>query len=332
MKSKLVLLFLLFVPVGLSLFLFTFFSYKSQPLLFKPITDKVTQHSGKNSLDLTTTEIIYPADYNSEDTPESQTSSTTTVQVQKTVNVTTSKDVADRSIKYSIPTLMYHHINPITVNDKKDKLLAGLSVSPDKFEQDLKDIQNNGYETIYPYEVEEKLQNNIKQEKKYAMITIDDGYEDIYKYALPLLLKYKMKATFYVMPNFVARKDTNRTDMGGDYANWDEIIAMKNSGVINIGSHTMDHDELTNLKYKDKELRHQIFDSKKVLEEKLGIIIKDFCYPYGKYNEGTIKLVKEAGYLTATKIEAIKEVSLNKIYEMPRYHASNVTPFRNFLK
>ena len=64
-------------------------------------------------------------------------------------------------------------------------------------------------------------------------------------------------------------------------------------------AHTMDHAELIAKKYKDADLRYQIFNSKDVLQKKLGIKIRDFCYPYGKYNDEIIKLVKEAGYDTA---------------------------------
>jgi peptidoglycan/xylan/chitin deacetylase (PgdA/CDA1 family) len=301
--------------VELSLFVFATYKF-NRSVLSKEIVTTVISSSSSSSVKSLSPDVVYPKEYLKSDVTEEEVLPT-----------------PDMSISYKIPSMMYHHINPDSVNDPKDSVLRGISMSPAKFEADLKDIRDKGYETVFPYEISDKLKRNVKQDKKYVLLTIDDGYEDIYKYAFPLLKKYNMKATYYIMPNFVGRRDDpNRKGTPGDYTTWDELKEMSDSGLINIGSHTMDHAELIAKKYKEADLRYQIFNSKDVLQKKLGIKIRDFCYPYGKYNEDVVKLVKEAGYDTATIIEGKSDINLNNILVWKRFHSSETIPLRNYLK
>lgn len=304
---------MLSIFVEMSLFVFATYKFNRPIIKVEKIAGIVSSSSSVSSR---APDVVYPKEYLKADVIEEETFPT-----------------PDMSISYKIPSFMYHHINLDALNDPKDSILRGLSMSPAKFEEDLKDIKDKGYETVFPYEINEKLKRNVKQDKKYVLLTIDDGYEDIYKNAFPLLKKYNMKATFYIMPNFVGRRDDpNRKGTPGDYATWEQLTEMHESGLINIGSHTMDHAELTNKKYKEVDLSYQISNSKNIIQKKLGIKVRDFCYPYGKYNDEIVKLVKEAGYDTATTIEGKSEVNLNKIFVWKRFYSSETIPLRNYLK
>ena len=306
---------MLSILVELTLFIFATYKF-NRPVINSDKVSVVVANSSSSSVKSQLPDIVYSKEYIKQDISEEEVLPT-----------------PDMSINYKIPSMMYHHINPDSVNDPKDSILRGLSMSPSKFEADLIDIRDKGYETVFPYEISDKLKRNIKQDKKYVLLSIDDGYEDVYKYAFPLLKKYNMKATFYVMPNFVGRSDDpNRKGTPGDYATWEQLTEMHESGLINIGSHTMDHAELIAMKYKEADLRYQIFNSKDVLQKKLGIKIRDFCYPYGKYNEEVVKLVKEAGYDTATIIEGKSDINLNNIFVWKRFYSSETIPMRNYLK
>ncbi len=301
---------MLSIFVELSLFVFATYKF-NRSVLSKEIVTTVISSSSSSSVKSLSPDVVYPKEYLKSDVTEEEVLPT-----------------PDMSISYKIPSMMYHHINPDSVNDPKDSVLRGISMSPAKFEADLKDIRDKGYETVFPYEISDKLKRNVKQDKKYVLLTIDDVYEDIYKNAFPLLKKYNNKNT-----NFVGRRDDpNRKGTPGDYTTWDELKEMSDSGLINIGSHTMDHAELIAKKYKEADLRYQIFNSKDVLQKKLGIKIRDFCYPYGKYNEDVVKLVKEAGYDTATIIEGKSDINLNNILVWKRFHSSETIPLRNYLK
>lgn len=319
MKRKYILLLVISIFVELTLFTFATYRFNRKPV---EATKEVVAISSSSSVKSVAPEISYSKDYVKEEVVKEEPKA-----VERVI-----PEIPDPKLSYKVVSMMYHHINPDTVNDPKDATLRGLSMSPAKFEQDLKDIKEKGYETVYPYEINEKLLNNQKQDKKYVLLTIDDGYEDIYKYAFPLLKKYNMKATFYIVVNLVGQFNPKSINLAGNYVTWEQLDEMRDSGLINIGSHTMDHAELTNKKYKDKDLRYQIFNSKDILQRKLGIKIKDFCYPYGKYNDEIVKLVKEAGYETATIIEGKNEISLSNIFVWKRFHSSETIPMRNYLK
>ena len=182
-----------------------------------------------------------------------------------------------------VPVLMYHYIREMPGDD--DQLGQVLSVTPANFENQLKYLQSNGYESITINQLK-----NGDVPAKPVVITFDDGYKDAYANAFPILEKYNMKGVFYVVAGW-----TNREI----YLNWDEIIEMDRAG-MEIGSHTMTHRDVTSLIQSPNELKRQIEGSKDLLESKLGHSINDFCYPYGTVSNDAITAVYKAGYRTAT--------------------------------
>lgn len=224
--------------------------------------------------------------------------------------------------KVNIPIMMYHHIHPEFVKSS-DALLAGLSVSPKKFEEDLNEIVKAGYTTIFPQEIFKVLNGELDPSKKYIVISIDDGYQDNYDYAFPILKKLNQKAIIYVIPNRVG----TQTD-GNSYFAWNLAKEMRESGHVEIGSHTMDHADLKSLN--EEKQRYQIIESKKIIDEKLEMNTKDFCYPYGRYNETSIKLVQEAGFENATTTVYGQFRQIDNKFEWSRFRGSEYSNIKNF--
>lgn len=201
--------------------------------------------------------------------------------------------------QYQVPILMYHYIR---IADAGDKLGLGLSVTPTNFDAQLKGLANDGYEGINMSDIADPEHKAISKiifdKKKPIALTFDDGYDDAYTAALPILQKYQMTATFYIIRDYVGRSGyMNQTQI-------DKLTTDK----MEIGSHTLSHPDLS--KATDANQRTQIFDSK--------LSATSFCYPSGKFNDTTVSLVKDAGYTTATttKIGIAKETS--KLLELPR--------------
>ena len=187
-----------------------------------------------------------------------------------------------------IPILMYHCVNYVPEGNQG---AADLYVSPEKFEEDLKYLSENGYQTVLPRE----LASGAKLPEKPVMITFDDGYRDNYSNAFPLLKKYNMKAEISVIVSFA--EDSARTA----YLNWDQIKEMSDSGLVEIGSHTYNRhgsskDDMTitdervfGIKRLPGESREEykirIVDdlllSKELIEEYTGKEVVTFTYPYG---------------------------------------------------
>lgn len=175
-----------------------------------------------------------------------------------------------------LPVYMYHYIR---VPDPKDRLGVGLSVTPDVFEMQLKQLKAAHRHTITSWQM-----RGPRVETGSVLLTFDDGYEDFYTTAYPLLEKYQMTGAVAVI--------TDKIGQPG-YLTADQILDIHKHG-IEIMSHTRQHKDLNIVS--SLEARDEIFGSKTILEHLLQEPINSFVYPSGKYNEVTLKLVQEAGY------------------------------------
>lgn len=176
--------------------------------------------------------------------------------------------------------------------------------TPADFESQLQHLAAHGYTTVTMSDVARALTVDGTLPAKPVVLTFDDGLADQMN-AFALLQKYQMKATFYIVTSGDASNwcigASRRYDQGfgcGDaYLNWDQIKDLDRSGLIEIGSHTVDHLELS--KQTVDMQRLQISQSKSQLETQLGHAVSAFAYPYGSYNQTSVNLAQEAGYTTA---------------------------------
>lgn len=211
----------------------------------------------------------------------------------------------ERVVADYAPILMFHYIRDY--NNSNDALGIRLSVSPEKFNNDLLWLKNNGYESVdLAY-----LQNPKKISGKPVIITFDDGYEDAYTAAFPLLKKYGFKGVFYLI--------YDKINFPG-YLDWLEITEMRKQGMI-FGSHTLSHPNLAVLAQTD--LDKEIGDAKWKLEKMLGAPVDDFCYPSGSYNRMAVDVVKKYGYKTAVTTHSGLAGKNSSIYELERLRVTN---------
>jgi peptidoglycan/xylan/chitin deacetylase (PgdA/CDA1 family) len=185
-----------------------------------------------------------------------------------------------------VPILMYHYIrlNP----DPRDRLGFALSVTPKDFVAQMEWLSANGYHAITFRELNAYLSGTAGLPSRPVILTFDDGYEDFYTTALPVLIKHDFKAVAYVVSGFIGRPGY----MSGSQ------VREADRADIEIGSHTVDHADLT--RQSVDGLRYQITSSKRSLEELLGHPVLSFCYPSGKYNPNAVAVVQQAGYSDAT--------------------------------
>ena len=177
-----------------------------------------------------------------------------------------------------IPILMYHSI----INDHEK------SVSIKSFQEQMLLMKKMDYETINFNELD-----NTESKKKF-IITFDDGYENIFINALPILKQLGFKATCFIITNKI-----------GHYNDWDENqknfkkMKLMNTNQINewvkhgfnIGSHTLDHTNLTKLNNNDKI--DQITNSKRFLIDVFKTKVDACAYPFGSYDLETKILIEE---------------------------------------
>jgi len=204
-----------------------------------------------------------------------------------------------------VPILMYHHIE---VNPKpEDPIWASLFVTPEQLDSQLLYFKSNGYNTISLDDLYQSLTSNTLLPKNPIVLTFDDGYKSFYQNAYPLLKKYKMKATEFVI---------TQVETAPAYLSWDEIIEMDKSGLIEFGAHTRHHPNLPDLT--ENSAIDEIVGSKKDIEEHINKPVKWFAYPYGGYNNSIIDKVQKSGFVGAVSTIYGAGQSKDKLYLEPR--------------
>ena len=169
------------------------------------------------------------------------------------------------------PILMYHSISN-RVNH----------VTAKNFEAQIKYMVDNGYKAIFPEEIRDSNKND-----KLIIITLDDGYRDNYETAFPILKKYNVKATVFMITFLIG------TD---DYLTKEQIKELEDSGLVRVEPHTHYHGPQPGLlKEEDGEakVRWQFEKSNAVLKEITGRDHKVLAYPYGEYNDEVKKIAAE---------------------------------------
>lgn len=220
--------------------------------------------------------------------------------------------------QFKVPVLTYHYIggNP----NEEDKARDDLSVTPDKFDEQLGYLQSNGYTPITLDELHAALSGQSTLPNKPVVITFDDGYVDLFVNAFPILQKYNFKFTVFIPTGLMNQ---------GFYLSWDQLSQMKESGLISIQSHGVNHVNFTNLT--QDILMFELLESKKVLEEKFGSPVHFIAYPYGTSNSYIWDKVKGAGYLGAAGTWYSPIQSEGTIYDMPRIKISGHLDLSGFI-
>jgi peptidoglycan/xylan/chitin deacetylase (PgdA/CDA1 family) len=213
--------------------------------------------------------------------------------------------------KYVVPILMYHSVNPNA--HPKNRLV----VSANSFKRQMHFLKSCHYNVIPLESVARLIKDRKKLPPKTVAITFDDGYKDVYVYAFPILRKYNLPATIFIIVNEIGRPQQDRL-------NWDEIDKMQESGIIDFGSHCLGPEPLVNIK-SEGIIREEIFDSKRALEARLGSPILAFSYPEGKFNDKIRQLVIGAGYRVAVTTKPGKSFPNDDIFALKRLRISSTS-------
>lgn len=202
-------------------------------------------------------------------------------------------------------------INYHSFGDYKE--IANINITEKLFREQLKMLKDNGYTTITEDQLIAYLQGHGRIPEKSVFLTIDDGYESVYKIAYPILKEMGMQATLFVIANDVEIGFRKNVPM----ANWQQIKEMSDSGIIHIGNHTYDlhwrgkndtakHEAMILNQKKNGEpltnderrryIQEDVTKAHQLIEKYTGKAPKSFAYPYGVYDRIAEQAVKEAGY------------------------------------
>ena len=185
--------------------------------------------------------------------------------------------------------LCYHRIS--------DKPVRYTNLQPAEFEKQMNYLADNNFNVVPLQNIVDAMRYGAKLPQNTVALTFDDGYKDNYTVAYPILKKHDFPATLFIYPQYISN--------GGAALTWEELKAMSADPMISIQSHTYTHPDLGKVSRRasaDARLKHELVDSKNILEQKLGIKIDTLAYPYGVFNPKVLQLTKAAGYRSAFTI------------------------------
>ena len=193
-----------------------------------------------------------------------------------------------------VPVFAYHKIAPPPPGTADPFLY----VSPARFESQLAALNQAGWHSASLADTLTAADNAARK----AVLTFDDGMANVLEHALGPLARHQFRAIEFLVPGFLGRRnewDIAKGDVPEKLMDEAQIRDWLASG-HEIGSHSMTH---RNLRHLDPaEAREEIAGSKKALEDRFGMPVAHFCYPYGSWNETARDLAGEAGYGTASTL------------------------------
>jgi peptidoglycan/xylan/chitin deacetylase (PgdA/CDA1 family) len=175
-----------------------------------------------------------------------------------------------------LPLLTYHSI---------DDHGSIVSTRPAAFRQQMQFLSAQSFRSIRLSELVELLHMKLPLPPKHVCLTFDDGYQNVYSDAFPVLQEHGFTATVFLVTRYCGRyndwpgnlKSLKRAPL----LSWNQLKEMTRFG-IECGSHTLTHPDLTRIPLRHAE--EEIIQSKREIEDKTGEPVTLFAYPYGSYN------------------------------------------------
>ncbi len=233
------------------------------------------------------------------------------MQVQMPTAYTTLKPFTDLFATGS-PMLVYHKLG---ARPQKVRI-KGLYLGEKLFARQMKELCAARFSTP-GYEKWAARANS----EKHVTLTFDDGFASAFKHGLEPMARHGFRGIQFLV-----------ADRIGEFNEWEVLQGevreplMDESQVRDwlgagheIGAHSLTHPYLTRISL--REAREQIFSCRKKLEDRFGVPIRHFCYPYGDWNPAVRDLVREAGYASACTIDFGVNTAATPAFELRRITA-----------
>lgn len=202
-----------------------------------------------------------------------------------------------------VPVLMYHRVDAVLPADAVGR---DLTVEPAAFEAQLRLLRDRGIRTLTAEELARDMAHGSLPSRA-IVLTFDDGYDDAATTALPLLVKYGARGTFYVSSGFVG---TPR------HLSWKQIRALRAAG-MEVACHGTFHLDLSTLD-RAGQLREAGGCMKRFAHYLGGPPPVTYAYPAGKFDATTLELMRSLGIIAAFSERPGVVKDLSQAYDEPR--------------
>ncbi len=209
-----------------------------------------------------------------------------------------------------VPILLYHRFGPVVTDS--------MTVETSVIASQLKYLQVQGYTVIPLRRLVASLAGKAPSPPDHAVvITVDDGHESVFTNLYPLIRRYHIPITLFIYPSAISNASYALT--------WQQLQEMKDSGLVDIQSHTYWH---PNFKKEKKRLtaqeyenfvHHQLLKSREVLQQKLGGTVDMLAWPYGIYDDELVNDAKRVGYIAGFSMARHPVTRADSMMALPRY-------------
>ena len=220
-----------------------------------------------------------------------------------------------------IPILTYHSI---------DSSGSVISTAPDAFRRQMEFLRAEGYRTIALGNLISALSEKEPISAKTVVMTFDDGFQNFYAEAFPVLEECGFTATVFLVTNYCGKfndwsgnpPELPRSEM----LSWEQIDELSRYGV-EFGGHTKTHQDLTKLS--EKDALAEMAESRTTIEDKVGREATTFAYPYGKLND-RVRRIAKGTFSAACSTNLGKVTPISDFYSLERIDTYYLKNFRTF--
>ncbi len=207
--------------------------------------------------------------------------------------------------RYVVPVMTYHNVSDAVSGDSLN------NVTPKSFAWQMKFLKRHRYHVISFDDLVDGLKKGRVFARDTVVIQFDDGNEDNYTNAFPVLKKYHFPAMEFLVSDKVGTPG---------FLTWDQVREM-DAKDFKAGAHTRHHVYLPDVS--PDVVRDEIFGSKKIIEKHLGHGIDYFCYPFGGFKEEVQGVVQEAGFKAAVTTNRGEDRLNRDLFALRRVHIKN---------
>jgi peptidoglycan/xylan/chitin deacetylase (PgdA/CDA1 family) len=179
-------------------------------------------------------------------------------------------------------------------------------MKPVDFDEQMKYLRDNDYHAITQAQFDAYMSGNGTLPDRPVLITFDDGYIDNYEQAYPIMKKYGMTGTIFLVVSLMNTPG---------YLTWDQVSEMSANG-IEFGSHTISHKPLTS--FDQAGVHRELTESKAAIEAHIGKPCTFIAFPEGKFNEMVMNETKSAGYAYGFSVETGRDFPWEDHYDLDR--------------
>lgn len=223
----------------------------------------------------------------------------------------------------SFPILTYHGLTTTSASVAKAASIEEWPylVDADQFEAQLRVIAEKSVATPHIRDLIGKMQTGESLPQRAICLTFDDGKVSDYEIAFPLLKKYGLAATFFVV--------TDRVGKSG-YVTWEHLEEMNRAG-MSIESHSRSHPFLSQCS--ESMVYEEMASSKAAIESRLGTSVRCFAFPGGDWVLAHQAIAKRCGYdaICTSNVGLNQQMSIWSLERLTISRAETLETFRAIL-